>query len=65
MALYIAVSNKSSAQAQQQPAQSTIVRLNKVDARGAASIQVSGRIIGFSCAPNSVLVAECFVATAD
>jgi hypothetical protein len=49
---------------QQQSGQSTI-RLTKVSAKGGASVQVSGRIVGFSCAPNSMVDAECFVATAD
>ena len=43
----------------------TTVRVNQIDASGGASIQVSGRVIGFSCAPDSVLGAKCFVATTD
>ena len=68
LVLYIAMNSKSAAQqVQQQPALqgTTTVRLNKIDARGGANIQVSGRVIGFSCAPNSTLIAECFVATTD
>ena len=65
LVLYIAVSNKSSAQVQQQPAQPTTVRLTKINVKGGASVQVSGRIVGFSCAPNETVGAECFVATTD
>lgn len=68
LVLYVAMNSKSAAQqVQQQPAAqgTTTVRLNKINARGGVSIQVSGRVIGFSCAPNEVLGAECFVATTD
>jgi hypothetical protein len=64
LVLYIAMNSKSTAQ-QQQPAQPTTVRLTRIDARAGSSIQVSGRVIGFSCAPNVTLNAECFVATTD
>ena len=60
-------SKSAAQQVQQQPAPqgTTTVRLNKIDARGGASIQVMGRVIGFSCAPNPTAIAECFVATTD
>jgi hypothetical protein len=60
--------SKSAAQPVQQqlaPQGPTTVRLNRIDSRGGASIQVSGRIIGFSCAANQTLNSECFVATTD
>lgn len=57
--LYVAVNVQA-----QQPSQTTI-RLNKIPAQGGAVVQVSGRVIGFSCAPNSVTIAECFVASVD
>jgi hypothetical protein len=60
--LYIAVSYTSNAQAQQGP---VTVRLNKMGARQGESVQVSGRIIGFSCVHREVSGPECFVATTD
>ena len=66
LVLYIAVSNKSSAQVQQQPAQPTTVRLRKIGVRQGDTVQVSGRIVGFSCAHIEVLGGpQCFVATTD
>ena len=66
LVLYIAVSNKSSAQVQQQPAQPTTVRLSKIGVRQGDTVQVSGRIVGFSCAHIEVLGGpQCFVATTD
>ena len=63
--LYIAL-NYTPGHAQQTNQDSTtIVRLHRVIAQGGAAIQVKGRIIGFSCAPNPTVNAECFVATTD
>ena len=63
--LYIAL-NFTPGHAQQTNQDSTTtVRLHRVNAQGGAAIQVKGRIIGFSCAPNPTVNAECFVATAD
>ncbi len=57
--------NHSNAQAQQTPPQQTTVRLHRINSHNGATIQVPGRIIGFSCAPNQTTHSECFVATAD
>jgi hypothetical protein len=63
--LYIAL-NYTPGHAQQTNQDSaTTVRLHRVSAQGGAAIEVKGRIIGFSCAPNSTVNAECFVATTD
>jgi hypothetical protein len=59
------VLNHSNAQAQQQPGQQTTVRLHKISSHNGATIQVPGRIVGFSCAPDPTTNSVCFVATAD
>ena len=66
LVLYIAVSNKSSAQVQEQPTPTT-VRLSRVDpfSRQGGTVQVLGRIVGFSCVPHDVIGPQCFVATTD
>jgi hypothetical protein len=60
--LYIAVSYTSNAQAQQGP---VTVRLNGIGVRQSDSVQVSGRIIGFSCVNLELTGPRCFVATTD
>ena len=60
--LYIAVSYNSNAQAQQAP---VTVRLHGMGIRQSESIQVSGRIIGFSCVTLETSGTRCFVATTD
>jgi len=64
LVLYIAPNYTSRAQAQQQSTPTT-VRLTKIDPYRPVTVQVSGRIVGFSCVSDPVEGGKCFVATTD
>ena len=66
LVLYMAMNYKSNAQVQGQPAPTT-VRATRMDpySRQGAAVQVSGRIVGFSCVQTEVSGTQCFVATTD
>jgi hypothetical protein len=64
LVLYIAVNNNSSAQAQQPPIRFRVTRIDPFDRQKNAH-QVTGQIVGFSCAANDLSGLQCFIATTD
>jgi hypothetical protein len=68
LVLYIAMNSQTDAQVLQ-PQTPTTVRLTQFDAfnrHGQTSVQVSGKIVGFSCVDASPLSGpQCYVATTD